>query len=435
MNTKSATEFRPPRAPGKSTEDHTIAEATSAIEALAGTLEAPRIKPTDSSGDGPAFDVARIGPTGEAVIAGRAAPGASVELLRAGRVHDKTVADQSGEFVFVPNPLPPGDYSLTLRSTQSDGTVSTSKSSVAVVLRSGKTSKPDVALPLPGKPADVPPSVNKDGSRSADIAIVAVESKGSGKLYVSGQSEPGATVKFYLNGSYIASTTASADGHVAFAISSGVVPGDYRVRLDLVDGTASVHSRAEDPFNAPAVRVSASASFTVAASPRPDTLGSASDTGLVEAKPTLGHSTSVTAARPPAPPVLPRTGPELAAAAEVSPKAAASQSVPNKPASASDQNPNSGGSAGQQLSTSPPSASGSAPQIPAAPIEANDVVVPRIDTTVVSRGDNLWYISRSTYGQGMWYFKIYDANRDRIRDPDLIFPGQVFVLPKAPSGK
>ena len=50
----------------------------------------------------PTFDVARIEPTGEAVIAGRAAPGATVELLRNGEVHDRAVADQSGQFVMVP---------------------------------------------------------------------------------------------------------------------------------------------------------------------------------------------------------------------------------------------------------------------------------------------------------------------------------------------
>jgi hypothetical protein len=362
-----------PRAPGKSTEDRTIAEATSTVEALTGSLGTPRVKSTDSSG--PVFDVARIGPAGEAVIAGRTAPGASVELLRAGTVHDKTVADQSGEFVFVPNPLPPGDYNLTLRATQSDGTVSTSKNSVAVALRSGK---PDVALALPKKPPGAPPGGKPDASRSADIAIVAVESKESGKLYVSGRSEPGATVKLYLNDSYIASTTASAEGRLAFAIGSGITPGNYRVRLDVVDG-ASLRARAEGSFSAPALSASVSAAATA-----PDAPGSASVAGLAEAKPTL----------------------------------------------------DGGGSVGRQLSASAASASGPAPQVSAATIEPEGVaVVPRIGTAVVNRGDNLWHISRSTYGQGVRYSKIYDANRDQIRNPAVIFPGQIFVLPKAPSGE
>ncbi|NOJ91309.1 LysM peptidoglycan-binding domain-containing protein, partial [Myxococcus xanthus] len=41
----------------------------------------------------------------------------------------------------------------------------------------------------------------------------------------------------------------------------------------------------------------------------------------------------------------------------------------------------------------------------------------------------LWAISRRTYGEGDRYTAIYDANHDQIRDPDLIYPGQVFVLP------
>src|ERR1700682_2084193 len=50
----------------------------------------------------PAFDIARIEQTGDAVIAGRAAPGAIVELLRNGEPHDPAVADQSGQFVMDP---------------------------------------------------------------------------------------------------------------------------------------------------------------------------------------------------------------------------------------------------------------------------------------------------------------------------------------------
>jgi len=58
------------------------------------------------------------------------------------------------------------------------------------------------------------------------------------------------------------------------------------------------------------------------------------------------------------------------------------------------------------------------------------VVVPSISTRVVVRGDSLWRISRSTYGRGARYSVIYKANRDQIRDPDLIYPGQIFVLPR-----
>ena len=48
---------------------------------------------------------------------------------------------------------------------------------------------------------------------------------------------------------------------------------------------------------------------------------------------------------------------------------------------------------------------------------------------VVRPGSNLWRIARDSYGDGNRYTVIYGANRDRIGDPDLIYPGQVFTLP------
>ena len=48
---------------------------------------------------------------------------------------------------------------------------------------------------------------------------------------------------------------------------------------------------------------------------------------------------------------------------------------------------------------------------------------------VVESGRSLWRIARKTYGTGLRYTTIYEANKDQIKDPDLIFPGQVFSLP------
>jgi hypothetical protein len=101
----------------------------------AAPLDVPRRSLDTEDGFTPVFDIARIEPSGDAVIAGRAAPGASVELLRDGKFHDRAVADRTGQFVMVPPQLPPGDYELTLRSTQPGGKRATSKQSVAVALR------------------------------------------------------------------------------------------------------------------------------------------------------------------------------------------------------------------------------------------------------------------------------------------------------------
>mgnify|MGYP001026422602 CR=1 FL=1 len=49
---------------------------------------------------------------------------------------------------------------------------------------------------------------------------------------------------------------------------------------------------------------------------------------------------------------------------------------------------------------------------------------------IVQPGNTLWDMSEQKYGDGRRFMRIFDANRDQIRDPDLIYPGQVFVVPE-----
>jgi nucleoid-associated protein YgaU len=217
----------------------------------------------------PAFDIARIEETGDAVIAGTAAPGAIVELLRNGERLDEAAADRSGHFVMVPPRLPPGEYELTLRSRLPDGTLATSKQGVLVALADAKPSS----------------EVNR--------------------------------------------------------------------------------SRAEAPFNVPK---------TAATNPLWQEHAASSAQARLLSQPPLHiakrHDVAVSE--------LPRA----TAAARLS----------------------DGGS-----------------------LSPEDE--PKIATTVVARGDSLWRISRVTYGVGTRYALVYKANRDRIRDPNRIYPGQTFVLP------
>ena len=329
-----------------------LAGAESEANAVVSALAAPP-SPPDSGDSIPSFDVARIEPTGEAVIAGRAAPGATVELLRNGEVHDRVVADQSGQFVMVPRPLPSGTYDLTLRASRPDGKQTTSKQSVAVALEPATTSRPVVALMTPDKPTVVLSQPAAPKPVAGTVVAEAVEIEPGGKFHVSGRSRPGAAVRVYLNDSFVASVTADADGRFAVTINEGVKPGNYRVRLDEVESNSSaVRARAEVPFNVPETVITGSVSAPAAALKRPD--------------------------------VAAGQQPQLAAAgATVLPDG-----------------------------TSP-----------------SAVVVPKIATTTVSRGDSLWRLSHLAYGAGTRYAVIYQANRQQIRNPNLIYPGQVFVVP------
>ena len=51
-------------------------------------------------------------------------------------------------------------------------------------------------------------------------------------------------------------------------------------------------------------------------------------------------------------------------------------------------------------------------------------------TITVQPGFTLWAIARDTYGDGVLYVQVFEANRDKIKDPDLIYPGQVFTVPQ-----
>jgi LysM domain len=329
-----------------------LAAAQAKANALAAALAGSPVPP-DSGDDVAAFDVARIEPTGEAVIAGRAPPGATVELLRNGEVHDRAVADRSGQFVMVPPRLPAGTYDLTLRLKRPDGTQVSSRQSVAVAIEPGPTDRPVVALMTPGKPTVVLSQPAAPKPMAGAVVVEAVETEPGGKLHVSGQARPGAAVRLYLNDSFVASATADADGRFAVTINEGATPGRYRVRLDEVESNSgTVRARAEVPFNIPDTMVTASVPAQATASERPD----------------------------------------IATAAKQPPLAA--------------------------VATAPPGGGSS-----------STVVVPKIVTTTVSRGDSLWRLSRDTYGAGTRYAVIYKANREQIRNPNMIYPGQIFVLP------
>jgi hypothetical protein len=53
-----------------------------------------------------------------------------------------------------------------------------------------------------------------------------------------------------------------------------------------------------------------------------------------------------------------------------------------------------------------------------------------VSAITVQAGDTLWAIARDRYGEGVLFVKVFEANRGAIRDPDLIYPGQVFDLPE-----
>jgi nucleoid-associated protein YgaU len=63
------------------------------------------------------------------------------------------------------------------------------------------------------------------------------------------------------------------------------------------------------------------------------------------------------------------------------------------------------------------------------PAPAAEPAAPQPGRIVIQPGNNLWNISRVLYGKGTQYTVIYEANKDLIRNPSMIYPGQVFTTP------
>ncbi len=268
----------------------------------------------------PDFDVVRIERSGEAVMAGTAAPGATVQVLSGETVIGETVADGDGNWVIIPDdPLEPGAHEIRLVSTDTQGNLLVSDE-VVVVSVSGtpgtEEEEEDVlAVVMSNESAgDVEviqgPEEGVGISGGGDLTLDSITYDDDGNVTMSGQATSGGTVLVYVDDE-ITDEVEAEEGEWQTSMETTVEEGTHSVRVDEIDEEGTVIARLETPF----VR----ASFVM---------------------PSLSES-----------------------------------------------------------------------------------------LVVIQPGHNLWVIARNTYGRGILYTHIYEANRSQIANPHLIYPGQIFVVP------
>lgn len=336
----------------------------------------------------PEFDIVRVERTGEGVIAGRGSPGATILLKDGDKELGRALADANGEVVFLPPPLAPGEHALTLQSMFPGAGSGASSQSVKVVVPQTGQQAVAVARATPQQPAtgraDAGASKPQSGSSPSGappakagppVSIRSAEAEEGGGFYATGSAPPGSQSRLYLNGAFVGKVIADLNGLWSLKVEKGMQPGHYAVRADEVEpGSGKVIARAEVPFDFPA--------------PAPSG---------------LAPSTS----RP-----------------------VTSQTIPEKvPA---DQSQKSSADASAKEEAKPQSVASSSGAAPSASGPAS-AVVKEVRTATVTHGDSLWRISKKMLGRGTRYTQIYEANASQIRNPNLVFPGQVFVLPPDPG--
>ncbi len=255
----------------------------------------------------PQFDVVRVDVQGNAVIAGRAVPGAKVFVKDNNNVLGTVTADSQGAFVLVPSaPLTPGTHEITLSEVPQGG-VEVEGNQTATVNVPGNGGQVLTVLSGPNGST----VLTGQGPQAGQLGIGAVDYDTSGHAIFSGTAPAGASVDLRLDNVEIGQAKADAQGrwHIAAPVP------DHPGMLSL---GATVSGQALPPVTAPFA---------------PETLAAA----LAE-----GH-------------------------------------------------------------------------------------------VLIAPGDCLWLIARHAYGHGTMYTLIYSANAGKIHDPNLIFPGQNFVLPKPKS--
>jgi nucleoid-associated protein YgaU len=263
----------------------------------------------------PSFDIVKVDPTGHAVIAGRAQPGAKVQVLDGDKPLGDVTADDRGEWVLVPTaPIPPGERQLTLQATDpKTGAKTKSADTVALAVApptQNGAGQGTVAVLLPGNGNQPAQALQTPNARSGSLSLDTAEYGDKGELMLSGHASPNATLRLYADNQPIATVTADAQGKWSSVSSRPQSQGKVELRVDELATDGSVAQRIAEPFETPAATAS---------------------TGQYTVQP----------------------------------------------------------------------------------------------------GNSLWIIARKAYGNGTHYTVIFGANKEHIKDPNLIYPGQVISLPKS----
>ena len=394
----------------KAPEPAKVEEAAKAPEtvAVAEPAKVPEAAPAKELAI-PTFDTVRVEPSGDAIVAGRAEPGAEVSITHknttASTMDGSTTANADGAFVVITDkPLPEGQGTLTIAAKSNDK-VMVSQETVAVDVKPKDGGTPLVAVLRPDAPtkivqapaaapaAEAPsaeaPSAEAPAAAAQPAAVAAVnldtvDYDDAGNIVFGGRGPADGKVQVYVDNGLFGATDIGDAGTWTIASKAPLAVGNHELRADEIGPDGTVRSRVAMPFfrEDPA---------KVLAAKQPET-----PTVVAAAEPAPATTTVTEVVKTPEP-----------APVAAAPKVAEAPKVEEAPAEA----------------TAPAETA----------VAAATPEPPAPTTIVIQPGNNLWKLSRQLYGKGIQYTVIYEANKDQIKNPHWIYPGQVLVTPDAPA--
>ena len=389
---------------------------------------APAPEPTPAPAAAPAepaqpvIDTWRVAADGAAVVSGNAEPGATIEIMVDGAPVASGTATASGEFAILftlaPNPKPslmwlsmtlpdhdpvPSAEMVALGPVEGPKPAPAEEPAPTETVAAAEAPSAPPALLLSEEGAVVlqdPATPDPAAAPGTSVMIDTISYTPEGEVQIGGRGAAGAALRVYLDNIETATTQVPQTG-LWLATLPDTPPGIYTLRVDQLDEAGKVTSRFETPFKRETLEALAAATGTEPApqeTAAPDTPAQPQEAAPEPA----ASATEVAAAEPE--PAAPESVSEPATEPAAEP---ASEPVPEpsaEPAAAE-------ATAAQQSAPEPVAA--------AAPV-----------TVTVQPGFTLWGIAQERYGDGVLYVQVFEANKDKIKDPDLIYPGQVFSVPE-----
>lgn len=339
----------------------------------------------------PVFDVVRVDPEGNTVIAGRSRPNTKVRILDGDKVLGEVMSDGRGEWVFVPEArLKPGSRVLTLSSGNDDADRSESKDAVVLV--------------IPGAGTNIA-GAQSTGDRTP-LAMVVPRDRASGA--------PTRVIQAPRPTEAKSSETMIAEAKTTEAKTIGSVAAGVKTPEI---GTSEVTGSAPLVRSFPELEKPGAGGEAATAAARDGKAPVALDTVDYDDKGGVVFSGKAK----PGDKVQVYVDNKLVgkADADASGRWTLSPTTTVKPGT-HDIRVDKVAETGKVLARI------ELPFVRAEPFTH----LPNKTVVIIQLGNNLWRIASRVYGDGLRYTDIFQANADQIRNADLIYPGQVFGLPK-----